>query len=57
VPDDTTTVSSKADAAEVVDALWREYKEGDGGRLGSSGANSSAFAHAQRVILKSPLKR
>ena len=30
MPDDTTTVSAQADAAEVVAALWREYKE-DGG--------------------------
>ncbi len=31
MPDEATTVSDKADAAEVVDALWREYKDGDGG--------------------------
>ncbi len=32
MPDDTTTVSAQADAAEVVAGLWRDYKEGDGGR-------------------------
>src|SRR6476659_4437129 len=28
VPDDVSTVSAKADAAEVVAALWHDYKEG-----------------------------
>ncbi len=32
MPDDTTTVSAHTDAAEVVAELWRDYKEGDGGR-------------------------
>jgi RNA polymerase sigma factor for flagellar operon FliA len=44
VPDDTTTVKAQTDAAEVVAALWREYKDG-----------ATADARERLIIHYSPL--
>ncbi len=44
MPDDTTTVKAQTDAAEVVAALWREYKDG-----------ATADARERLIIHYSPL--
>ncbi len=45
MPDDVTTVSAKADAAEVVAALWHDYKEG-----GTSDARERLILHYSPLV-------
>ena len=45
VPDDTSTVSAQADAAEVVAELWRDYKEG-----GTADARERLILHYSPLV-------
>ena len=45
MPDDVSTVSAKADAAEVVAALWHDYKEG-----GTADARERLILHYSPLV-------